>query len=280
MDRRESRWRHGPKRSLPAFICVRCYRLTMAQESGRPTATSNPSELAAWLRDGWRLMLGHFPGLVLIALVADVPLSLIPLASDGIDNGLVGFLVTVSSIAVITPLAKAVAIVAIDRWDRNQQGALRAGFGTVLRRLPVVLAASVLWCVLVLLGTAVFILPGIVVLMLGQCLVGGVVLEGRSIRDAARRSVSLVKPRFLNVLCLFVVVQAAAGIASGVVGAVIDVALDGWALDLATRALTSPIAFAPLAVMFLRARTTADGTAGPADGTAGPAAVPSPLAPS
>lgn len=47
-------------------------------------------------------------------------------------------------------------------------------------------------------------------------------------------------------------VQAVAGIASGVLEAVLGTFISGLPLDIITRVLTSPIAFAPLAVMFLR----------------------------
>lgn len=200
----------------------------------------------------------HFPALLLIALVSDVPLTFISRGAEDIDNGFVSVLVGLSSIAIITPLAKAIAIVAIAGWESGESDAVRRAFQRFLTRLPIVLAASVIWCIGVFVGVGLLLVPGIVVLILGQCLMGAVIFEGHSLKAAARRSYELVWPptmkwaRFFNVMALFCIVQAAAGITSGVCEAILGTFLSGWPLDLSTRTLTSPLAFAPLAVMFLR----------------------------
>lgn len=203
-------------------------------------------------------MAQHFPALLVIALVSDLPLTFISRSAESIEKGFVSAFVGLSSIAIITPLAKAIAIVAIAHWETGEVNAVRRAFRLFVARLPIVLAASVLWCVAVFLGVGLLVVPGIVVLVLGQCLMGAVILEGRSLKAAARRSYELVWPptskwsRFLNVLALFAIVQAVAGVASGVCEAILGNFLSGWPLDLSTRTLTSPLAFAPLAVMFLR----------------------------
>jgi hypothetical protein len=102
-------------------------------------------------------MLKHFPALVLIALVADLPLALISRAAESIDNGLVSTLVTLLTIAMITPLAKATAIVAIDTWERGETGAVLGAIGALIRNLPVLLAASTLWCIGVFIGAGIVI---------------------------------------------------------------------------------------------------------------------------
>ena len=71
---------------------------------------SNLAQLGIWLSQGWGTALRRFPGLVLIALVADVPLALIRAASAGVDNGIASFLMGFPAIALITPLAKAAAM--------------------------------------------------------------------------------------------------------------------------------------------------------------------------
>lgn len=230
----------------------------MANHANDRTSPSSTNELTVWLRDGWKVMLKHFPALVLIALVADLPLAYISRAAESIDNGLVSTLVTLSTIAMITPLAKATAIVAIDTWERGETGAVLGAFGALIRNLPVLLAASTLWCIGVFIGAGLVIVPGIIVLVLGQCLMGAVILENRSLKDATRRSRALVWPRFWNVLALFLIVQAVAGIASGILEAAAGTTITGLPLDIITRALTSPIAFAPLAMMFLRVTRGSD----------------------
>lgn len=223
----------------------------MTTPADQRSATSS-DELASWLRDGWRIMTRHFPALVLIGLLADVPLTFISRSTGNIDNGFLSTSAGLAAIAIITPLAKAASIVAIDSWERERPSAVATAFRALARRLHVLLAASILWATGVFLGMGLLIVPGVIVLVLGQCLMGAIIQENRSILDAARRTVALVKPRFLPVLALFLIVQATAGITSSVLEAIGGLVLDGWLLDVATRALTSPIAFAPLAVMFLR----------------------------
>jgi hypothetical protein len=224
----------------------------MATQSNEQINSESRDELSIWLRDGWKIMLKHFPALVLIALVADVPLALIANASDSIENGLLAVLVSLSSIAIITPLAKAAAIIAIDKWERGEPSATVGAFVALLRNIHVLLAASILWCIGVFVGVGLLIIPGILVLILGQCLMGAIVLEGLPIKEAIQRSRFLLKSRFWNVLALFCMVQAVAGIASGVLEAILGTLIYGLPLEIITRVLTSPIAFAPLAVMFLR----------------------------
>jgi len=230
----------------------------VATTSTNHTSTTPTDELSVWLRDGWKMMFKHFPALVVIALVADLPLTFIGRATENISNGLLSTFVTISSIAVITPIAKAAAIVAIHNWDDGEEGAILTAFQALVRNFHIVLAASILWCVAVFVGVGLLIIPGIVVLMLGQCLMGAIILEKRSIRDSIKRSRSLVKPRFWNVLALFAIVQAVAGIASGIVETSAGSLISGVPLDIVTRALTSPIAFAPLAMMFLRTSRVSD----------------------
>lgn len=230
----------------------------MAIQHGSPSPAHDPHELGVWLRDGWRIMIRHFPTLVLIALVSDVPLTFISRSVESIDNGFVSTLLGLASIAIITPLAKAITIVAIAGWESGESGAVRRAFRLFCTRLPVVLAASILWCIAVFVGFGLLIVPGVFILILGQCLMGAVILEGRSLKSAVRRSYELVWPpsykwsRFFNVFALFCMVQAVAGIASGILEAILGMFLSDWPLDVITRTLTSPLAFAPLAVMFLR----------------------------
>jgi len=205
--------------------------------------------------------LRHFPPLVLIALVADLPLAIIRTAAGDLGSGLATAIVVIPSIAVVTPIAKAAAIVAVDRWERGESGALRAAFGALIRRLPLIVLASVLWAVAVFAGVALLVIPGVIALVLGQCLMGAVILERRSLADAVRRSVALVRPRFFAVLALFLVVQVVAGVAAGLLEAVFGLALSGLALDLVSGCLSSPLAFAPLAVLFLRSRAMDDAAA-------------------
>ena len=224
----------------------------MATQSNEQTNSESHDELSIWLRDGWKIVVKHFPALVLIALIADVPLAFISRAAENIDSGLLSALVTYSSIAVITPLAKAMAIVAIFKWERGDDGAVVGSFVALLRNFHILLAASSLWCIGVFVGVGLLIVPGILVLVLGQCLMGAIILEKLSIREAIRRSRSLMKSRIWNVLALFFMVQAVAGITSGILEAVFGVFIGGLPLDIIVRVITSPLAFAPLAVMFLR----------------------------
>lgn len=230
----------------------------MSLTSLSPGAPSRQIPLADWLLTGWRLALRHFPALVVISLVSDLPLSLIRALAEDVDNAVVSFLAGAPAIALVTPLAKAAAIVAIDRWDRGESGALRAAFAAVARHFPGLFAASLLWAVAVFAGAVLLIVPGVIILVLGQCLMGAIILEGRPLRDAARRSLDLVGPRFLSVLALFVIIQVTVGAASSLLEAGLGRGLSGWPLDILVSALLTPFALAPLAVLFLRSRSEAD----------------------
>lgn len=241
----------------------------MSPVSPPQSVPSSYAQLEIWLTDGWTMVVRHFPALVLIALVADLPLTLIRSAADNVDNGVLSFLMGFPAIALITPLAKAAAIVAVDRWDRGQPGAVAAAFGALLRTFPLLLIASLAWTLAVFAGVALLVIPGVIVLVLGQCLMGAVILERRSLKEAARRTVALVRPRFFAVLALFLMVQAIAGVGSAILEPLVGLVADGWVLDLATGALTSPLAFAPLAVQFLRSRALDDGHAAATDSSPG-----------
>ncbi|MFN5839391.1 MAG: hypothetical protein ACK45J_00005, partial [Acidimicrobiaceae bacterium] len=180
----------------------------MTTQPHEHTNPQSPDELSIWLRDGWKIVVKHFPALVLIALIADVPLAFISSAAENIDSGLLSALAAYSSIAVITPLAKATAIVAIAKWERGDDRAVVGAFSALLRNFHVLLAASILWCIGVFIGVGLLIVPGILVLVLGQCLMGAIILENLSIKEAIQRSRFLLRSRFWNVLALFCMVQA------------------------------------------------------------------------
>lgn len=230
----------------------------MTTSTGPASAPSSFAELGTWLTQGWTIALRHFPALVVIALIADIPLTLLRRVTGTIENGALATLSTFALIALITPLAKAAAIVAIDGWERGQPRAFATALSTLVRRFPFVVAASLLWMISVFVGAALLVIPGIIVLVLGQCLMGAVLLEGRSIKDAVRRSIALVRPRFFAVLILFLVVQIVAGAIGGILQAILGFVLSGWVLELIAAALSSPFAFAPLAIMFLRSRAIDD----------------------
>jgi hypothetical protein len=231
----------------------------MSPSAPANTSPSQFEQFGQWIAHGWWVAIRHFPALVLIALIADLPLTFIRITTGSITNAATSTLLTLAAIAIVTPFAKAAAIVAIDRWDRGEPHAVLAGIGVLLRRFPLLLAASLLWTISVFAGVALLVVPGIVVLILGQCLMGAITLEGRSLGSAIRRSIALVHPRFLAVLALFIVVQLVAGVISGLLEAVLGLILDGWILSLLSSCLSSPFAFAPLAVMFLRSRSIDDG---------------------
>jgi len=224
-----------------------------------PASTPSPfAQLGTWLTQGWTIALRHFPALVVIALIADIPLTFLRRATGTIENGALATLSTFALIALITPLAKAAAIVAIDGWERGQPRAFATALSALLRRFPFVVAASLLWMISVFVGMALLVIPGIILLVLGQCLMGAVVLEGRSIKDAGRRSIALVRPRFFAVLLLFIIVQIVAGAIGGILQVILGFVLSGWVLELIAAALSSPFVFAPLAVLFLRSRAIDD----------------------
>jgi hypothetical protein len=224
-------------------------------------------DLVGWLVDGWKLAVKHLPAMMFIALIADIPLLIAARAADRVNGGFTRFLLGFPLIATITPIAKAASIWAANRWEQGERATPVGAWAAVFKRFAVVLAGCLAWTVAVFAGIALLVLPGIVLLIGGQCFMGALLVDRLSLAGAARRSWVLVRPKFFEVLALFLVVQAIAGIAGAIIAATLEAALGatGWpatAIDLVSRSLTSPIVYGPLAMMFLRrASATPPGTA-------------------
>jgi hypothetical protein len=214
-------------------------------------------DMIGWLVDGWRLAIRHFPAMMVIALIADIPLLIAAHAADRVNGGLTRVVLGFPLIATITPIAKAASIWAASRWEQGQPATPVGAWTAVFKRFVVVLAGCLVWTIAVFAGVALLVLPGIVLLIGGQCFMGALMVDRLSLPDAARRSWSLVRPKFFEVFALFLVVQAVAGIVGAIMTTILEAAFGstGWpatAVDLVSRSLTSPLVYGPLAMMFLR----------------------------
>lgn len=213
------------------------------------TGPEQVRELLTVLREGLWFAIRRFP--LVAVLAAPVELILAIAADASADSSDVAvFLTGFPLVAVLTPTAKAAVIVAAAEVEaRGDIGALRAALAAVLRRLPVLLIASIGWLVAVLLGVVALVIPGVIILFGGQCLMGALVIENRSVRDAARRSWQLVKPAFLTVVLVFIVAQIVAGVIAGLVLAIVGDDVIG---SMISGFVAAPFVHGPLAVLFLR----------------------------
>jgi hypothetical protein len=90
-------------------------------------------------------------------------------------------------------------------------------FGEARRRLPLarLLGASLLYFVVVVVGLALFVVPGLVAIALLSLVGPIIVMEDRSIRGAFRRSAALTRPVFWRAVVLLVVPVVAEVYAAG-----------------------------------------------------------------
>ncbi|HXV93643.1 MAG TPA: hypothetical protein VD813_10125, partial [Pseudonocardia sp.] len=208
---------------------------------------------------GLRVGLRHHPALLAVALVVDAPLAILGLAGERSGSAVLAFVLGLPLVALVNPVAKAATVVAVDRVLAGRPVSPWSAYRPVLARFGTVAALCVLWFAAVALGVAALVVPGIVLLVAGQCLMGAAVLEGHGVRGAAARSRELVMPAFWSVLALFLLLEVAGGVA----GSLVDLAFApvvetvdgaGWFVAVAGRAAVSPFVYAMPAVLFLDRR--------------------------
>ncbi len=212
---------------------------------------------------GLRLGLRHYPMLLVVALVVDVPLAVAGQVGQRSGSGLLAFALGLPLVALVNPIGKAATVVAVEATLAGRLWSPWAAYRPVLARLGVVFALASLWLVAVLAGAVALLLPAIVLLVGGQCLMGAAVLERRGPAGAVARSWALVRPAFWSVLALFVVLEVAGGVVGTVVEQGLSMVIDpggpgGWFVAIAARACTSPFVYATLAVLFLDRRAAVD----------------------
>lgn len=221
--------------------------------SALPAAFSVGDVLAgSWdlfTRNSWRLI-----------LMASVVFGLLSLLYVVVD---------LSESRILLPLSAGVTILGV----LSLQGALtllvddlRAGrpprrfgeaFGALGPRLWTLLGAEVLATIGIVGGFILFILPGLVLLTLWSCIIPAILLEGRGILEAFRRSQYLVSGNFLKTLVIIVVTV----LLGTVVASVITLALaplprfvDVYIAGVIANSVTMPYVAVAWTVMFFELR--------------------------
>jgi hypothetical protein len=212
--------------------------------------------LLGQLRLGFTLGLRHYPVLFLIALVVMVPISALSVAGAKSESGLLAFLFGFPVMALINPIGKAASIVAVRDSLNGGRPTFTAAYRPVLAHFGVIVACAAGWLLASMAGVGLLVVPGVIVLIGGQCLMGALVIEGRRPLDAARPSWQLVRPVFFAVLLLFILIEAV-GIGADtalqrLVGGLLPETWPGlYAIALLGNVLSAPFLNATLAVLFL-----------------------------
>jgi hypothetical protein len=204
---------------------------------------------------GVRLGARYYIIFLLISMPIDIPLALAEVAGDKSSSSALSFILGIPLIALINPIAKAAIIVAILDITRDAKPTFRRAYSSVFLRFGAVIAASLLWLVSVAGGVAALVIPGLFLLIAGQCIMGVVVTEKLDGVAAFRRSWELVKPKFWSVLLIFLFVEITPGLLNTPISLLLSNFLgDGngvWVAAIIQRTWSSPFAYAILAVMFL-----------------------------
>ena len=152
------------------------------------------------LEEAWRLYRAFFARSAALTLVVFGALGAFVVQGRGTRNDLVLWLMFLVPV-VGTAVVQGVLVEAVD--DERHQGGARLRRG---RRLGALLGLSLLTGVGVGLGLLALFVPGVFLFTAWSLSVPALVIEGRSPRDAMRRSRQLVRGQFWSVLRLLLAV--------------------------------------------------------------------------
>jgi hypothetical protein len=172
----------------------------VSQNGGDNIKSINFQLLLEAYRQGWQVFWRYPLLFLLIMTVADIPLSLIRLYSESVENSIVKFLLGLPLISVVTPFAKVAAVVAFGHILAGKIPSFIGAYTPVLQRLLPLLLAVLLWSVSAFLGVIALVVGTVIVLIGGQFIAVATVIEKLEPIEAAKRSWSLVKPHFFIVL--------------------------------------------------------------------------------
>ena len=141
--------------------------------------------------------------------LADGPRARPPTGAEAASLGLRVFLVL--------PVMSAIGAVAVQTLGGGRAPTLGGALRAVAARLPALLGAVILYVTGVAVGTALFVVPGIWVLVLWYFAAQAVVIDGLGPRDALRASTDLVRGRWWHTAGVLL----ATGLLFGVGGSVV-----------------------------------------------------------
>ena len=171
-----------------------------------PPPPSSRLSIGDVLGESWLLYTRNSPRLIATAAVVFGVLSLVDLAVDAAVGArwlLVAVGVAVTVVGTFWLQGALVVLVDAIRSGRADVPG-RDLYRRVEPRLAVLVAAGLLAAVGVALGIVLLVVPGLVLLTLWSMIVPAIVLEGRGLRDAFRRSMELVRGSGLRVFAVIV----------------------------------------------------------------------------
>jgi hypothetical protein len=148
-----------------------------------------------------------------------------------------------------TAVVQGALVEAVDQERKHRTGGL---FQATWKRAGALLGVSLLTGVGVGLGLFLLVIPGLVLFTRWSLAVPAVMLEGRSPRDAMRRSRELVQGRGWQVFAVFLTVTVAAGLVSFLLERLLVDAVGLWLSLTVASTLTTPFAAHALNVVYYR----------------------------
>jgi Membrane domain of glycerophosphoryl diester phosphodiesterase len=148
-----------------------------------------------------------------------------------------------------TAVVQGALIEAVDQEREQRSGGLFQATG---KRAGALLGVSLLTGIGVGVGLFLLVVPGLILFTRWSLAVPAVMLEGRSPRDAMRRSRQLVQGHGWQVFAIFVTVTAAAGLASFGLERALEPVIGLWLSLTLASALTTPFAAHALNVVYYR----------------------------
>jgi hypothetical protein len=151
-----------------------------------------------------------------------------------------------------TCVVQGALIEAVDMERERRSGSIGSLFRTAWKRAGALLGVSLLTGIGVGVGLFLLVVPGLILFTRWSLAVPAVMLEGRSPRDAMRRSGELVKGHGRQVFAVFMIVTAGAFGASFVLERLLERPLGLWAALTVAATLTTPFAAHALNVVYYR----------------------------
>ena len=148
-----------------------------------------------------------------------------------------------------TAVVQGALIEAVDQERERRSGGL---VQATWKRAGALLGVSLLTGIGVGVGLFLLVVPGLILFTRWSLAVPAVMLEGRSPRDAMRRSRELVQGHGWQVFAVFVTVTVAAGLASFGIERAFEPVLGLWLSLTLASALTTPFAAHALNVVYYR----------------------------
>ena len=209
------------------------------------------------LGEAWTLYRRHWTHLLPIALVVFLLLSLFTLALAA----LLGWLGVVAAVFVGLAgtfwLQGALVVAVEDIRDGRADLSIGETLSRVMPRINTLGVGGIIASVAIVIGLILFVVPGLVLLTWWLVFVPVIMLEGRGVFDAFRRSRELVRGNGWNafrLIVLLLLVLIVVGVALDLATAPLDDAIGTYVSDVISNTLTAPFVALALTLAYYRLR--------------------------